>query len=101
VDWDAPIFSPKEHDLAMVGGSFVWSRPREEALFYQGYGQVEIDLTVLEYYRCERIVLDIAAYCEQLFLSDEGGEDREQGYQYFTSNFLPNHEIDLALNTGH
>jgi spectinomycin phosphotransferase len=99
VDWDAPIFSPKEHDLAMVGGSSIWSSHRQQAQFYQGYGPVDIDLTALEYYRCERIVLDIAAYCEQLFLSDAGGEDREQGYQYFTSNFLPGHEIELAFNT--
>jgi len=100
VDWDAPIFSPKEHDLAMMGGSTVWSSAHEETLFYQGYGQIEIDLAALEYYRCERIILDIADYCEQLFLSNEGGEDREQGYQYFVSNFLPNHEIELAFNTG-
>jgi spectinomycin phosphotransferase len=100
VDWDAPIFSPKEHDLDLVGGSWTWRSPRQEALFYQGYGKVEIDLAALEYYRCERIILDIVEYCEQMFLSDAGGEDREQGYQYFTSNFLPDHEIELAFATG-
>ena len=100
VDWDAPIFSPKEHDLDLIGGSWTWSSPRQEALFYQGYGNVEIDLAALQYYRCERIILDIAEYGEQMFLSDAGGEDREQGYEYFTSNFLPGHEIELALNTG-
>jgi spectinomycin phosphotransferase len=99
VDWDAPIFSPKEHDLAMVGGSTVWHSPRQEDLFYQGYGPADIDRTALAYYRCERIILDIAEYCEQLLLSAEGGEDREQSYQSFTSNFLPNHEIDLALSS--
>jgi spectinomycin phosphotransferase len=100
VDWDAPIFSPKEHDLDLIGGSWTWSSPRQAALFYQGYGQADIDLTALEYYRCERIILDIAEYCEQIFLSDAGGEDREQGFQYFTSNFLPGHEIELAFATG-
>jgi spectinomycin phosphotransferase len=99
VDWDAPIFSPKEHDLDLIGGCWTWNSPRQAALFYQGYGKVEIDLAALEYYRCERIILDIAEYGEQMFLSDTGGEDREQGYQYFTSNFLPGHEIELALNT--
>jgi spectinomycin phosphotransferase len=99
VDWDAPIFSPKELDLAMLGGSTTWNDARQEALFYQGYGQAEIDSQALAYYRCERVILDIAAYGEQLLLSDAGSEDREQSYQYFTSNFLPDHEIDLALNT--
>jgi len=98
VDWDAPVFSPKEHDLAMVGGSSIWHSPRQEALFYQGYGPAEIDRTAMAYYRCERIILDIAEYCEQLLLSTEGGEDREQSYQYFTGIFLPDHEVDLALS---
>ncbi len=100
VDWDAPIFAPKELDLAMLGGSTAWSSRREVALFYQGYGQADIDLAALEFYRCERIILDIAAYGEQMFLSDAGGEDREQSFQYFTRYFLPGHEIELALNTG-
>jgi spectinomycin phosphotransferase len=53
----------------------------------------------LAYYRFERVIQDMAAYCEQLLLTVEGGEDREQGYLYFTSNFLPNHEIEIALKT--
>jgi len=99
VDWDNPIFAPKELDLAMVGGSAVWNGAREESLFYQGYGQVEIDPAALAYYRYERIILDIAEFCTQLFLTVEGGEDREQSYQYFTSIFLPNHEIEIAFKT--
>lgn len=99
VDWDNPIFAPKERDLMLIGGCNVWNSPREEALFYQGYGQSNIDRMALAYYRLERIIQDIAAYCQQLLLSDEGGEDREQGFMYFISNFLPNHEIEIAFKT--
>jgi spectinomycin phosphotransferase len=99
VDWDAPIFAPKELDLAMVGGSSIWNSAREEGLFYRGYGQVEIDTRALAYYRCERAILDIAEYGKQLLQSDEGNEDREQSYQYFASSFLAGHEIELALRT--
>ncbi len=101
VDWDAPIFAPKELDLAMVGGSATWNSTREEALFYRGYGQVDIDRIALAFYRYQRIILDIAAYCESLLLTEEGGEDREQSFQYYASMFLPGHEIELASRTEH
>jgi spectinomycin phosphotransferase len=55
----------------------------------------------LAYYRYERIVQDIAVYCEQLFLSDEGGEDREQSWQYLRSNFLPQGTIEIACVESH
>ncbi|MFN2272451.1 MAG: spectinomycin phosphotransferase, partial [Anaerolineae bacterium] len=53
----------------------------------------------LAYYRYERIVVDIAVYCEQLFLTDEGGEDREQSLRYLESNFLPNGTIEIAYKS--
>ena len=99
VDWDNPIYAPKERDLAMIGGSAVWSSLRQINLFYQGYGDAQVDLAALAYYRCERAITDIAEFCRQLLLTDEGGQDREQSYGYFTSSFLPGHEIDLALKT--
>jgi len=99
VDWDNPRFAPKELDLMIVGGCGVWNSAREEALFYQGYGQTEIDRMALAYYRYERIIRDIAEFCQQLFLTGEGGRDREQGLLYFTSQFLPNQEIEIAFKT--
>ena len=108
VDWDNPIFAPKERDLMFVGAGMGSEGPpeREEALFYQGYGgdvgyaQTGVDRMALAYYRCERIIQDIAAFCEQLLLTAAGGADREQAYQYFAGQFLPDHEVDIALRTG-
>lgn len=102
VDWDNPILAPKERDLMFVGMGGVWLVEREANLFYAGYrrdGALEVDRMALAYYRYERVVQDIAAFCEQLFSSDAGGEDREQAYRYFVSNFLPGHEIDVARKT--
>ena len=96
VDWDNPVLAPKERDLMLIGGCPTWNAPREEALFYQGYGPTEIDPTALAYYRYERIIQDIAAYCQQLLKSSAGGQDREQSLTYFASNFLPRHEIEIA-----
>jgi len=102
VDWDNPILAPKERDLMFVGGGqgFIGHTPQEEeTLFYRGYGEAQVDPVALAYYRYERIIQDIAVYCEQLFLSDEGGEDRHQSLRHFASNFLPNGTIEIAYNS--
>ena len=99
VDWDTLMFAPRERDLMFIGaglGGRGHTPREEEALFYQGYGPTRIDPAALAYYRYERIVEDIAVYCEQLFLSDEGGEDRCQSLGYLKSNFVPGGVIELA-----
>lgn len=102
VDWDDPILAPKERDLMFIGAGLgnIWHTPREMALFYEGYGAAEVDQAVLAYYRSERIIQDIAAYCEQIFLSDEGGTDREAALRNVASNFLPGGTIDIAMQSG-
>ena len=102
VDWDDPILAPKERDLMFIGGGqgFIGhTAQEEETLFYRGYGQTEIDPIALAYYRYERIVQDIAVYCEQLLMTSEGGEDREQSFKYLKSNFLPNGTIEIAYKS--
>lgn len=99
VDWDNPIMAPKERDLMFIGGGQGFAghtAQEEEALFYEGYGQTQIDPVGLAYYRYERIIEDIAVFCEQLFLTDEGKKDREQSLRYLTSNFLPGGTIEIA-----
>ncbi len=102
VDWDDPILAPKERDLMFIGAGLgdIWHTPREIALFYEGYGPAEVDQDVLAYYRCERIIQDIAAYGKQIFLSDAGGPDREEALRNVASNFLLGGTIDIALNSG-
>jgi len=101
VDWDDPILAPKERDLMFIGGGIddLWKSEQAEAMFYQGYGKTEIDLTALAYYRYERIIEDLVVICEQLLLTDEGGADREQAYRWFTSNFEPGNTIEIAEKT--
>jgi spectinomycin phosphotransferase len=102
IDWDTLIFAPKERDLMFVGaglGGNGHSLQEEEVLFYQGYGPTQVDPNGIAYYRYERIIEDIAVYCEQIFLSDEGGEDRKQSFKYLKSNFLPNSTIAIAYQS--
>ncbi|MCC6804240.1 MAG: aminoglycoside phosphotransferase family protein [Anaerolineae bacterium] len=100
VDWDTLILAPKERDLMYPGGGLFGGKraPQdEESLFYRGYGAAQIDPDALLYYRFERIVEDIAAYCEQLLLTDAGGQDREIGMRQLMSQFQPGAVIDVAF----
>ena len=102
VDWDDPILAPKERDLMYVGGAqgFIGrTAAEEEVLFYQGYGETQIDPAGLAYYRYERIVQDMAIYCQQLLASGDGGADREQSLHYLQSNFLPAGTIEIAYRS--
>jgi spectinomycin phosphotransferase len=101
VDWDNPLLAPKERDLMFIGGGIdgIWKSKREEAVFYEGYGQPEINLAALAYYRYERVIEDLAVIGEQLLLTDEGGADRERSYGWFTSNFEAGNTIEIADKT--
>lgn len=101
VDWDEPIMAPKERDLMFIGGGVgnVWNKPNEEPLFYKGYGKTEIDLTLLAYYRHERIVEDIAVYGQELLLTKARGEYRSEMYKQFVDMFEPRGVVDIAFKT--
>lgn len=99
VDWDTLILAPKERDLMFIGGGqgFSGHTSQEEiTLFYQGYDDTLVNPMALAYYRYERIIQDIAAFCDQLLLTSEGGEDRPQALLYLMSNFLPSGTIETA-----
>lgn len=101
VDWDDPIMAPKERDLMFIGGGVanVWNKPRDESLFYEGYGKTEIDQIALAYYRHERIVEDIAEFCQALLLTRDGGEDRQEMLKQFIAMFEPQGVVEIAFKT--
>ncbi len=102
VDWDTLIFAPKERDLMFIGAG-IWvsslTSSEEESLFYQGYGPTAINQDAIAYYRFERIIQDIGEYCEHIFLSDEGGDDRMQCFEHLQPVFLPNGAIERAYQS--
>ncbi len=101
VDWDEPIMAPKERDLMFIGGGVgnVWNKTFEEELFYQGYGETDVNPTLLAYYRHERIVEDIAIYSRELLLSSAGGADRLEMYGHFIAMFEPQGVVEVAFKT--
>jgi spectinomycin phosphotransferase len=103
VDWDTLTLAPKERDLMFPGsGLFGGGRTaaEEEALFYRGYGPAPVDSVAIAYYRCERIVQDIAAYGEQILLTDAGGDDRAEGLRQLSGQFEPGAVVEIALRSA-
>ena len=71
----------------------------EEIMFYEGYGYTNINHIALTYYRLERIIEDVAEYCEYIFSSIESEEDRKQSLKYLQSNFQPNGTVERAYQS--
>jgi spectinomycin phosphotransferase len=80
-----------------AGVGNVWNMQREVELFYTGYGITEINITIIDYYRCERIIQDIAEYHRELCLANGGLKDRLTNYNHFLAMFEPNGVVDIAL----
>lgn len=101
VDWQTLIFAPRERDLMFIGGGVggTWNAVHESRWFYEGYGDSPIDPELLAYYRCERIVQDIVVYCEELLMSDRGGDDRMKSLRQLAVQFEPKNVVEIAQAT--
>lgn len=103
VDWDEPIMAPKERDLMFIGGGIanIWNNSKEEVSFYKGYGNTNINTSILSYYRHERIVEDIAEYGQALLLTsfDNIHKNRSEMYRQFIGMFDPQGVVDMAFKT--
>jgi spectinomycin phosphotransferase len=98
VDWDNPIFAPKERDLMFVGGGIggAWNDSRESGWFFTGYGLAEIDPIAIAFFRYQRLVVDIAEYGQRMFDIQDSGSDRLSSLCKLATAFLPDNVIDMA-----
>jgi spectinomycin phosphotransferase len=100
VDWDETLLAPRERDLMFVlgggiGAGFVGAR--NEALFREGYGDIDADALALAYYRAAWAVSDIAAYGEQVFYRpDLGPQSALEAVHRFQVLFAPGNIVSLA-----
>jgi spectinomycin phosphotransferase len=102
IDWDGLIFAPKERDLMFIGGGHGDSgySPQEEVeMFYQGYGQTNINKIAIAYYRYERIIMDIVDDCDLIFLSNAGEENQNAALEDLKNKFLPNRYLEIACQS--
>ena len=101
VDWDNPIFAPRERDLMFIGGGIggKWNEPQETEWFFSGYGQVEVDRIAIAFYRHERILVDIAEYGERIFHGNASVQDRLLDLRKLETAFQPDNVITTAHKT--
>lgn len=101
IDWDEPMLAPKERDLMFIGAGIgnTWNKPHEIPYFYEGYGKVNMNHTLLSYYRHERIVEDIAVYTQDLLTPEQNDQSRLESLKHFKSMFEPNDVVEIAFAT--
>ena len=58
VDWDDVMLAPRERDFIFVGEPTNGSRDQGSP-FFEGYGPIGLDWTLLTYYRYERVIQDL------------------------------------------
>lgn len=96
VDWDQPIFAPKERDLMFIVNSDAIATC-EETLFFTGYGETEIDALALAYYRAEWCVQEFVDFASRVFLLDDvGDETRADSVRGFERLFAPGDVVEVA-----
>ena len=100
VDWDAPLLAPRERDLHFVIASIVAGPPigpREEALFFRGYGSTSLDWDVLTYYRYEWLCGDLLECAERALDAEHTGEvTRLDALQGLRDMFEPGRAVASA-----
>jgi len=100
VDWDSAILAPRERDLMFVGSGFLGrahNPQQEEALFYDGYGDVPVNPAALAYYRYDRLIEDVALFCKQIRGTTRSDVNRELAMTCLEGSFLPDSCVDIAI----
>ena len=102
VDWDGPLIAPRERDLLFIIGSRISRRvePREEALFFEGYGKVEVNPDALTYFRYERILEDIEATGRAVFHDGALSEQAKCEEARLFAGLFQSGDIVEAIITG-
>jgi spectinomycin phosphotransferase len=100
VDWDETMLAPKERDLLFIIGSIFndTSDGRWEQLFFEGYGETEIDTLALAYYRYDWCVEDIGSFAEDVFGKENTGEaTKANSIWWFKNLFAQGNSVEAAL----
>jgi spectinomycin phosphotransferase len=104
VDWDETILAPKERDLLFIVGSIFndTSNGKWEGLFFEGYGETEVDPLALAYYRYDWCVEDIGEFAEDVFGRENLGEEtKANSIMWFKYLFAHGNSVELALESNY
>jgi spectinomycin phosphotransferase len=103
VDWDQPIYAPRERDLmfalttALAGCA---AGSPEEAAFFAGYGPARPDPVALAYYRYEWAVQDIGEFASSIVVrTHTGEEEKRDSLRMLKIQFEPGQIVDAAYRS--
>jgi spectinomycin phosphotransferase len=96
VDWDAPLFAPRERDLMFI----VERNANESAHFFAGYEPKAVNPLALAYYRYEWVVQEFSDFAERVFYAnDVGDETRADAVRGFQQLFDPGDVVEAAYQS--
>jgi spectinomycin phosphotransferase len=93
------MLAPKERDLMFIGGGQGFKpyvADNERQLFFPSYGDVELDPTLLTYYRYERGLTDVTVECERVLSTSLAERERSQSPEILHLYFLPGCTLEIA-----
>src|SRR6185369_14321062 len=91
VDWDQPVLAPKERDLMFVIGD------SHEDLYFQGYGETDVERLALAFYFYARAVEDLGAFAERVFLAKDASEETKlDSARWFRKMFARGQVVQAA-----
>jgi spectinomycin phosphotransferase len=96
VDWDETVLAPPERDLMFVSGDIADLDP-DGTDFYAGYGVVEIDRSLIAYYRFDWVLQELTDYHRRVFDRNLGTATRTQALAFFTDLFGPEDVVAAAF----
>jgi spectinomycin phosphotransferase len=98
VDWDDVQLAPKERDLMFLTGNSIDGRTKaQEALFFEGYGETEIDRLAMAYYRYDWGVQDMGECGREVFFLDFFSEEaKNRSAEIFMGLFSAGDTVDAA-----
>ncbi len=98
VDWDQPIFAPKERDLMFFGTGLTTGGSGDDTRrFYEGYGPTRVDREAFAYYRYAWVMQDWVAYGAEVLLYEDLGElTRRNSLRRLREMFAPGDVVDVA-----
>lgn len=103
VDWDQPLFAPKERDLMFILTTCLRGcapGSPEETAFFAGYGDETPDPLALAYYRYEWAVQDISEFAASIVVRTHTGEaEQEESLRMLRGQFAPGEMVEAAYRS--
>jgi spectinomycin phosphotransferase len=98
IDWDDVMIAPKERDLMFLTGNSIDGRTKaQEALFFEGYGETEVNKLAMAYYRYDWGVQDMGEFGREVFFLDFFSEEaKAHSAEMFIWLFSAGNTIDAA-----